>query len=585
MLGRCPLVLYPVVAVLLFAAAPAKATNDRRVPLAQNEVSPALRIQRSERDASPARRVQRDPEFRSIDGSGNNLARPAMGAAGTPLRRIARSAYGDGISALAGADRPGPRQISNAVHAQKAPIANPLGASDYLWQWGQFLDHDIDLTGGVAPTEPADIPVPAGDAYFDPDGLGNVVIEFNRSLFDPDREPRQQLNEITAWIDASNVYGSDEDRAAALRASDGSGRLRTSDGDLLPFNEEGLSNAGGGSTALFLAGDERANEQVALTAMHTLFVREHNRWVDVLAARYPSWGGDRLYEKARQLVGAEMQSITFREFLPALLGRGKIAPYRGYRPKVNGGIANEFATASYRFGHSALSPNLLRLNALGEEIPHGHLPLRNAFFAPSRITDEGGIEPLLRGLAAQACQRVDVLVVDDVRNFLFGEPGDDGFDLVSLNIQRGRDHGLPDYNAMRKALGLPIARSFADVSSDSEIQARLAAVYASPDQIDAWVGGLAEDPLPGSHVGELIQRVLVRQFEALRDGDRFWYEGALTADERTDIESLRLSDIIRLNTSIGDELQDDVFRVFPPKRKPVKRDRGRPDKGRFARPE
>ena len=108
---------------------------------------------------------------------------------------------------------------------------------------------------------------------------------------------------------------------------------------------------------------------------------------------------------------------------------------------------------------------------------------------------------------------------------------------------------------------LPEARDFADVSSDPEVQGRLAAVYASPDAMDVWVGGLAEDPLPGAHVGSLVHAILVEQFVALRDGDRFWYERSLSRRERERIESVRLSDVIRRNTTIGRELPDDVFRV------------------------
>jgi hypothetical protein len=166
-------------------------------------------------------------ESRSIDGSGNHMNDPGMGAAGTPLLRFLEPAYGDGISSLAGDHRASAREISNLVNAQPLGTpANELAASDFLWQWGQFVDHDIGLTGGIDPPEPAFIDVPLGDPDFDPDRSGVAVIPFNRSIYDPasgdaQGNPRQQLNEITAWIDASNVYGSDDERAAALRALDG----------------------------------------------------------------------------------------------------------------------------------------------------------------------------------------------------------------------------------------------------------------------------------------------------------------------------------------------------------------------------
>ncbi|WP_395373334.1 peroxidase family protein [Marinicella sp. W31] len=540
-------------------------------------VSPARRIVRDtpQQGAGPGqgpggpRPPQPNPDnlgYRSIDGSGNNLDDPDMGKAHIQLLRQVPAAYADGIQSLAGPNRPSARAVSNAVVAQSELIPNSENASDFIWQWGQFLDHDIDLTDGIDPPEPANIAVPAGDIFFDPQGTGVREIELNRSLYDvqtgsEETGPRQQINEITAWIDASNVYGSDEERAAALRTNDGSGRLKSSDGNLLPFNEDGLANAGGSSAELFLAGDVRANEQLGLTAMHTLFMREHNWHAERIRQRSPQLSGEEIYQRARQMVGAEMQVITYEEYLPALLGRGVLSRYRGYQSDVNASIANIFSTALFRYGHSALSPNLLRLDAEGNEIEAGHLPLRNAFFVPHRLATEGGIEPMLRGLAAQVSQQVDNFVIDDVRNFLFGPPGSGGFDLPSLNIQRGRDHGLPSYNNVRRAFGLRPARNFSDVSSNPEIQNALASVYDSVDDVDLWVGGLAEDILEDALVGELIATVLRDQFEALRDGDRFWYERALDPQQLDEVRNIRLSDIIRRNTTIGNEISNDVFHV------------------------
>jgi hypothetical protein len=523
---------------------------------------------RAPRPSAPGNPVTLPPpiEARSFDGSGNNLAIPERGAAGAIQLRFAPADYGDGIAALAGSDRPGPRAVSNAACTQDEPVANARGASDFLWQWGQFLDHDLDLTQGSVLEEPADIAVPAGDPFFDPAHTGTAVIGFLRSGFapetgtDPDN-PREQINEISAFIDASMVYGSDAGRARALRTLDGSGRLETSEGDLLPFNTEGLDNAGGTSAALFIAGDIRANEQLGLTSLHTLFVREHNRLARSIARITPGLGDDQIYERARRIVGAQIQVITYREFLPVLLGNGALAPYRGYRSSVDPGIRNEFATAAFRVGHTMLSPTLLRLGADGEPIAEGHLALRDAFFAGHRLVDEGGIDPVLRGLAAQPCQEIDPYIADDVRNFLFGAPGAGGFDLASLNIQRGRDHGLPAYNDARRALGLPAARRFADITSDPLRQEQLAAAYTTVDDIDLWVGGLAEDHRPGAMVGELFFRILKRQFEALRDGDRFWYERALAPLDRLVVENTRLGDIIRRNTGIGSELGRNVFLV------------------------
>jgi hypothetical protein len=128
-----------------------------------------------------------------------------------------------------------------------------------------------------------------------------------------------------------------------------------------------------------------------------------------------------------------------------------------------------------------------------------------------------------------------------------------------LNIQRGRDHGLPGYNEVRRALGIPPARSFRDVHPDRTVQERLAEVYADVDQIDLWVGGLCEPHIPGSMVGPVFHRILVDQFTRLRDGDRFWYESALAPEILELVRNQSLASIIRRNTQIGDELQENVF--------------------------
>lgn len=531
-----------------------------------NAVSPARKIKRDPKPIRPPSQALLPGETRTFDGSDNNTIDPQIGAAFVHLLRIAPAAYADGFASLAGADRPSARAVSNGMAAQEESIPNPAGLTDYFWQWGQFLDHDLDLTDGIDPPEAADIAVPAGDPFFDPANSGTEVISFNRSLYDTStgdsfNNPRQQENEITAWIDASNVYGSDAVRAAALRTFDGLGTLKTSAGDLLPFNTDGLANAGGDSPDLFLGGDVRANEQIGLTVMHTLFVREHNRLAARIKEDEPNLSGDEIYERARAIVGAQMQVITYEEFLPALVGRDALTPYRGYDPEMDASIANSFSTAAYRFGHSALSEQIMRIDADGNQIAAGHLDLKDAFFAGDRLIDEGGLEPVLRGLSAQVCQKVDPFVIDAVRNFLFGPPGAGGFDLAALNIQRGRDHGLPSYNDMREAVGLRRVTSFAQVSRDPQVRARLADTYSDVDAIDLWVGGLSEDAVNGGQLGALFQRIVVRQFKALRDGDRFWYERVFDGRELERIRNTRLSDIIRRNTEIGRELSDDVFHL------------------------
>ncbi len=499
-------------------------------------------------------------EFRSIDGSRNNPIDPLRGAANTPLLRTTTLAYGDGKNSPAGAGEKSAREISNLVVAQSQSIPNSRNVADYLWQWGQFLDHDLDLTPSIDPIERFNIKVPQGDPQFDPTGSGTQTIELDRSLYVMVNGVRQQVNVNTAYIDASQVYGSDEARAHELRRLDGSGKLKTSAGNLLPFNVNGFPNLPDGTGGYFLAGDLRPNEQVGLTAMHTLFLREHNFWADVFRILQPYLNDEGIYLRARAIVGAEIQIVTYRDFIPTLLGPNALAPYRGYRREVNAGIANVFSGAAFRVGHTLLSPTLLRLDKNNHTIAAGNISLANTFFNPAEIIGPG-IEPYLRGLAKQRPQEVDSFVISEVRNFLFGSPGAGGFDLTALNMQRGRDHGLPRYNQVRMNYGLHPYATFAQMNPDAAVQARLAAAYASPDHVDVWVGALAEKHMPGRMVSETTFTILKDQFERTRDGDRFWYQTYLPRPIAFLLEHQPLSEIIRRNTPIRSELQADVFHV------------------------
>jgi hypothetical protein len=523
-------------------------------------------------------------EDRSYDGSGNNVANPTWGQAGTLLDRIGDPAYGDGVSTPGGASRPGPRELSNGLASQSGSFPSTHNLSAWVFQWGQFIDHDLDLTGLATPAEPFHIPIPTGDPIFDPMATGTQIMPFSRSLHDPSTgtgpgNPREQINEITSYIDASMVYGSSEARALALREGVG-GRLWTSAGDLLPHNTFGLPNGTGGApdpTQFYVAGDVRVNEQVGLTAVHTLFVREHNRIADEIAAANPAWTDEEIYQRARKIVGAEIQAITYNEFLPALLGSAfdtELGAYAGYDAGRNASVLTEFSTAFFRVGHTMLSPNLLRVEDDGSSAPGGSLPLRDAFFVPDNLntlalgfgtsgSDE--LEYMLAGLASRRQQEIDMHVVDDVRNFLFGEPTPGaGFDLAALNIQRGRDHGLPDYNSLRELFGLSVVTGFDEITSDPTLAAALEALYGNVDDIDPWIGALCEDLMPGSSVGSLIAAALGEQFGRSRAGDRFWYENDPDlASMLAQLQGTTLSDVILRNTGMT-SLQSNVFFVPEP---------------------
>lgn len=503
--------------------------------------------------------------IRSVDGTGNNLSNPEWGSTNEAFLRNAPAAYADGVSAAAGATRPSARAVSNALAAHAAadtPDERDLTA--YIYLWGQFLDHDIDLT--ASGTEKLNIAVPTGDPSFDPTGTGTQVIPFTRSAGADGTgtgtgNPLQQLNKITAWIDGSMIYGSDEETANSLRTFSG-GHLKvtsSSAGDLPPTDDDGS----------FLAGDERANENIELTSMHTLFLREHNRVADRIAAANPGLSDEEIYQQARAWVIAEIQVITYKEWLPALIGNNAMPAYRGYNPAVNPGIANEFATAGFRL-HTTINDDVeffgndgrpLTFDVTGRsgatETIDGEVSLADAFFNPGLFAQTGA-DGILKYAASTHAERLDNQVVDSLRNFLFGAPGSGGLDLASLNIQRGRDHGLADYNTTRAAYGLPKVTSFAQITSDTAVQQKLQALYGDVNNIDLWAGAMAEDHVAGSSTGALVQRIVVDQFRRLRDGDRFWYQNQFSGSQLAELEGTTLGGVIRANTGVQN-LQGNVF--------------------------
>ena len=515
-------------------------------------------------------------EFRSIDGSGNNLSNLEQGAAGTRVIRFGYDAdYPDGIGdVITETGKPNPRDVSNAINAQSGSILNDRNLSDWVVHWGQFLTHDMTLipTGEqynmLSTGETGDFNIPINNPS---DPLGPNPIPFNRSQFDPATGngdvidtprgtipiPRSQINAVTSYIDASNVYGSDAATAESLRTfSDG--QLATTGGGLLPPVD---------SENNFLAGDVRANENVGLTAIHTLFVREHNRLAERIKTHDATLSDDEIYHWARKIVGAEMQSITYREFLPALMGDEAPRAEDYFYDEIDASITTAFSTAAFRYGHSMQSPRIRLADNDGDDV--GSIPLSTATENPELLAnDPAKVELILKGLAAQTAQENDAYVVGGLRNIHFGPPGSGGTDLAALDIQRGRDHALLNsYRLMRQSYSLPPLNEFTQLTSGAQLQAALADVYGTVDNLDAWVAMIAEDHVPGSSLGQLAQTIIHSQFVRLRDGDRFFFSGDPDLESElvaavVDLDAVTLSQIIQLNTGI-DRLQANVFFVVP----------------------
>jgi hypothetical protein len=419
-----------------------------------------------------------------------------------------------------------------------------------MWAFGQFINHDNSLVN--VNTDICNVAVPPNDPFLDHEIR---TLPLNRSIFAFDgMAVAQQVTNISSSIDCDNIYGNTMTRLNFIRADDSNvtGRLRTSGSNLLPKNTEGLSNRGGDARSdLFLAGDVRANENIGLTTMHTLWMREHNYWADELRSTYPDLSGNEVFYMARVIVRAEMQKIVYDEFLPALLGGDAIPPYSGFDPDIDSRLENVVSSCAFRLGHSMVGPTLY--------LDFGNKTLRatrleDVFFAPSNIEEVGGIDAFLRGMSNGICQEVDPFIVPALRNHLFTN-----FDLLAINIQRARDHGIPDFNSIRASLGFDKLDSFDDFLFSQE----LASVYSNTDQIDCWIGMNSEPRIDGLMVGETQRAVLARNFANIRDGDPNFYKNSVKDQEFLDmIDGTTFADVIRRNSDQPgslDDVRDDVF--------------------------
>ncbi|KAI3362364.1 hypothetical protein L3Q82_012664, partial [Scortum barcoo] len=573
-------------------------------------------------------------KYRTISSVCNNLKNPRLGASNTPFTRWLPAEYEDGISVPKGWTRnrkinnfllPLVRQVSNNIlSTTDAGVVNDTEITHMVTLFGQWNDHDLTFTpfspsiksfsNGVdcdkscEKTEPCiPIPIPPGDPRL-PSRPDSCIPAFRSapvcgtgfSAYNFGGEPnkREQINALTAFLDLSQVYGSEDKLALFLRDlnnNDGLLRVNTEFKDntreLLPFHplqvnmcatrRNVTNNANAREVPCFIAGDGRVNENIALTSIHTLFLREHNRLARQLKRLNPHWDSETLFQEARKIMGAYTQVFVFKHYLPHIVGDDAMSRllgrYPGYNASVDPSIANVFATAAYRFAHLAIQPVLSRLDAnYRESNQFPSVPLFKAFFTPWRIVFEGGVDPLLRGLIGRPAKlnTQDHMMVNALRERLFQFVQHLALDLGSLNMERGRDHGLPGYNAWRGLCGLSQPRNqaeLAQVLNNSDLARRLLQLYGTPNNIDVWMGGVAEPFVRGGRVGPLFSCLIARQFQRTRQGDRLWYEnpGVFTPAQRRALSSASISRIICDNTGITSVTRD-AFAI-PSNRNPLVR--------------
>jgi len=295
----------------------------------------------------------------------------------------------------------------------------------------------------------------------------------------------------------------------------------------------------------FAAGDARANENLHLTTMHLLWARQHNRIANELAKINPSWSDETLYQETRRIVGAQLQHITYHEFLPVILGDKRMNE-QDLRPLTSGykkrtqdpdelendpTIANHFAAAAFRFAHTLL-PGLMRMTDAEKGTP-SYMELHKMLFNPYSLYTADGIRHSITSATTNAIQRYSTHVTSQLTSHLFEDPMANstvpcGLDLVSLNIQRGRDHGLPGYTVWREYCDLGKVETFDDLEGHLDRQAlkQISMLYETVGDVDLYTGALAEIPESDSLIGPTFTCLILNQFARLQKGDRFWYEFA-----------------------------------------------------------
>ncbi len=595
-------------------------------------------------------------EVQSLDGSGNNVANPTWGQSGTNYTRVAAARYADGRSQpVAG---PNSRYVSNRIFNDNFQnIFSEDRVSQWGWTWGQFLDHTFGLAQGG--TETANIPFNSGDPLESfTDTLGTIPFTRDAAATGTGtNNARQTVNTVNSYIDAWAVYGGTQQRLEWLRDGPVDGNMSNNAATLMmPGNYLPRANSrGNASTAptmavdgrllanpgnAVVAGDVRTNENLGLDSVQTLFAREHNRIVSLLPS---TLSAEDRFQIARRIVIAEQQYITYNEFLPAM---GVPLPsYTGYKSNVNASLTQEFATVGYR-AHSQIhgefttaefpssrwtSAQLSQLTAAGVVVNRNGsnisltVPLNVAFFNPD-LLPLIGLGPMITSLN-ESQYKNDEQMDNGLRSVLFRVPTATSdptcvdqvnftpcftgvTDLAAIDIERGRDHGIPSYNQLRQAYGLPAVTSFTQITGESTDQfpagtgidspnsldflsaadlngasmaigaadgtitatrrttvaARLRAIYGSVDNIDAFVGMSAERHLAGSEFGPLQQAIWTRQFQALRDGDRFFYgtdPGLSQIKSQYGIDfHTTLSQVIARNTDVpASEIHTNAFLV------------------------
>ncbi|XP_055945484.1 peroxidase-like isoform X2 [Argiope bruennichi] len=506
--------------------------------------------------------------YRRINGSCNNLAHPTWGMSKGCYLRF-QPAFYDGTDnirkSVTGNPLPEPRDISinifKDVHRQSSKF------SFMFTLYGQTVAHDLsraeiseldlDCCSPEFINHSACVSLPArsDDPFYSQYNQTCLFMHRTHKCLPCSGTSRQQINGATAPLDVSTIYGPGHRKSMKVRARDGTGKLLsnvTENGEIFTFDYNAHRLFCPLQRNCFLTGDVRVNQHVFLSSMETLFMREHNRVATKLKKLNPDWEEEKLFGEARRIVTATLQCVTFKEFLPKLLGPYAMRKFdlavkntsdgTNYNPNIQIGVRNEFATAGFRI-HSMIPT----------EVGSFDLKFRYAYQYPELIMD-GHMGKLLKGASKTPSEKNDRYFVSDVTKYLAMYRGIPiGTDLAAVDIQRGREHGLAPYVVMVRfcSEGKISIKSFHDLTPLLMSKKRaelLKENYESVEDVDLYVGLHLEHKFPGSLVGPTAMCMITQQFYFAKFGDRFYFEheGEVSSFTKAQRSSLKQCSLARL---------------------------------------
>uniref|UniRef100_A0A8C1QW17 NAD(P)H oxidase (H2O2-forming) n=1 Tax=Cyprinus carpio TaxID=7962 RepID=A0A8C1QW17_CYPCA len=493
-------------------------------------------------------------EVQRYDGWYNNLADHDRGAADAALVRLFPAQYTDGVYLPRQEPHlPNPRQISNIAMSGQSGLMSYRNRSVQSVAFGYHVWSEISETRRPGcPPEFMHIKVQKEDPVFGSNSSQPVLLQFQRAEWDPStgKSPNNPRTQVP-WIDGSSIYGSSSSWCDALRTfskgllASGSSKdmpRRSSSGYLMWSAPDPSTSPG--SQELYEFGNAWANENIFTVTEGIIWFRYHNYLASKLHEEHPFWSDEELFQNARKRVIATFQVNTVF--------------FAGYQKYVDPGISAEFEAAAVRFGLTLPPPGVYKRYTAQITFVK-LLEINNPNLQSSQDVDE-----LIMGMASQIAEREDNIIVEDLRDYMYGPLRFSRSDAVALTIQRGRDFGLPSYNQIRESLNMRPVNSWDEINpklKNTQVLPQPSLYENDISRLELFVGGLLESQ---EGPGPVFSTIILDQFERIRNADRFWFEniqnGLFTEEEIQAIRNTTFHDVLLDVTSAEEgDIQKNVF--------------------------